>query len=223
MPFPLTHLLVADELLTRKPRKMEDGAQFLLGSISPDAVHHRKDLPTDMAGIGPLKKITHLCPVSDERWGQVTDNKGWIACAKDFLNKHPGDPFAEGYAIHVLVDLYNNMTLWNNFRTNHPHEAADGYKSGYYQDLKNIDLRLYQSLPQVSRIWSLLADAKVCEIPGLVGSEEMQSIQNGILHNDYKPPLPTPNQDYTFLTYEEKLTWIQKAADFVESVLPHGG
>jgi len=219
MPFPLTHLLVADEILARDPRSEADAAQFLLGSLAPDAVHYRKNLPADMGGIGPIKKITHLCPVSDERWGLVTDNSGWIKCVNDFAKSHTG-PLAEGYAIHVLADLYNNMTIWHNFRTQHPLEAAKGYKSDFYTDLRNLDARLFlDSGQQIKKIFHLLAKAKACNMPGLVTAEEIEAIKENILFEQYKASLPTPSCEYTFVTYEETLDFIQKAADFVEEIL----
>jgi len=216
MPFPLTHLLIADELLARRPRPPEDAAQFILGSIAPDAVHYRKNLPSDMSGIGPIKKITHLCPVSEERWGYVTDNDGWLECIRAFVKAHPGS-LAEGYTAHVLADLFNNMTMWRNFRAWHPKEAAKGYRSGYYQDLRNIDFRLYQTLTtQINQIWSLLAKAKAHDMPDLVSEDEINAIRENILYVHYRPPLHRPSQKYSFVTYEKYLKFIQNAADFVE-------
>jgi len=218
MPFPLTHLLVANEILTRHPRSDADAAQFLLGSLAPDAVHYRKDISNEMGGIGPMKKITHLCPVSDERWGFVTDNDGWMECINAFTKAHSG-PLAEGYAAHVITDLCNNMTLWTNFRSRHPQEAAKGYQSGYYWDLQNIDIRLFLDLqPQVKKIFSLLAKAKASDVPGLVTAEEIHAIRENILYKQYKHPLPTPSREYAFVTYEDTSNFIQNAADFVMTI-----
>ena len=219
MPFPLTHLLVADKLLNRRPRLEADAAQFILGSIAPDAVHYRKDISNDMGGIGPIKKITHLCPINDEPWGYVADNAGWVECIKNFVKSHIG-PLAEGYAAHVLTDLYNNKTMWYNFRTRHSQEAAKGYKSGIYGDFRNLDARLFlDSGLQVKNIFHLLANAEACDMQGLVTAEEIEAIKNNILFEQYKTHLPNPSREYTFVTYEETLDFIQKAADFVEEIL----
>ncbi|MCL2361665.1 MAG: hypothetical protein FWC73_07625 [Defluviitaleaceae bacterium] len=220
MAFPLTHLLVADELLTRNPRPEADAAQVLLGSLAPDAVHYRKEIPADMGGIGPIKKISHLCPVSDEPWGKVTDNDGWVEHVRAFVGNYPS-PLAEGYAIHCLTDLYNNMTLWRNFRAWHPVEASKGYKSGYYQDLRNIDFRLYRTLtPQVNRIWHLLAMAEAHDMPRLVTADEIRAINENILYVQYGPVLHKPSEKYSYVTYEKTIRFIQKSADFIQEVLP---
>jgi len=215
MAFPLTHLLVADILLTRHSYDKTEASAFILGSLAPDAVHYRTTIPSDMGGIGATKKITHLCPISEERWGSVTDNTGWVAQVKAFLQSHPG-PLYAGYATHALTDIYNNMTLWERFRTNHPKEAKKGYQSLYYQDLRNIDQRLFQELtPQVDRIWRLLAAAVPRDLPGLITADELRAIQENILYENYKNLEPNLSRDYSFVTYEESLAWMQDAADFV--------
>ncbi|MCL2200150.1 MAG: hypothetical protein FWB80_14655, partial [Defluviitaleaceae bacterium] len=143
MPFPLTHMCVAWRILEKNPLPQKEAAQFMLGAISPDAIHYRAEYQgAEMKNIGPAKKTTHLCPVSEEKWGQVTDNVGWEKIIRDFSRAHRGDPFAQGYASHTLTDLHNNSTLWKTFITNHPTEAAKGYASDYYKDLKAIDTRL---------------------------------------------------------------------------------
>ena len=218
MAFPITHLLVADALLHRRPRSDTDAAQFLLGALAPDAVHYREGFAgAEMKNIGAAKKITHLCPVSDERWGAVTDNEGWIKCIRNWACSIAG-PAAEGYAVHTLTDCYNNLTLWHRFRTRHPAEAAKGYASGYYRDLQEIDLRLYLAHVKGSRIERLLAMAEPCDMPGLVSAEEVRAIRDNILYENYKGRVPAASHEYTFVTYDETLEYIAKTADFIDGM-----
>ncbi|MCL2377779.1 MAG: hypothetical protein FWC77_01480 [Defluviitaleaceae bacterium] len=215
MAFPSTHLLVADALLTRQPRPDRDAAQFILGALAPDGVHYRTGF-TDagMGDIGHAKKITHLCPVSEERWGAVTDNRGWVSSVKTWLQNNSG-PLADGYAAHVLTDLYNNMTLWERIRTQHPAVAAKGYASDYYRDLHEIDLRLYLEHVKNSRIEPLLAKAKPQDMPRLVSAEEIGAIRDNILHENYKSRTPDTNHKYGYVTYDETLDFIAEAVEAV--------
>ena len=209
MAFPITHLLVADALLGNRPD--QDAPQFLLGALAPDAVHYRRGLAgAAMKNIGPAKKVTHLCPVSDEPWGAVTDNGGWVQNVKAWLQNNHG-PLAEGYAIHVLTDIRNNMTLWERFRTMHPEEAAKGYGSDYYRDLQDIDLRLYLSYVKGKKIEKLLAMAKPCDIPGLVSAGELCAIRDNILYENYKDRTPDAAHEYRFVTYGEALVFVADA------------
>ena len=111
------------------------------------------------------------------------------------------------------------MTLWERFRTQYPQEAAKGYDSGYYRDLKEIDIRLYQSQFQGSKIEALLSQAKAQDMPGLVSAEEIHAIRDNILHEHCKGLSPTPGYEYTFVTYDETLEFIQSAADFIGNVI----
>jgi len=219
MAFPLTHLLVAEEVLERFPTLSPE--QFLLGSIAPDAVHYRAEfLNSSQKNIGATKKITHLCPVSDEKWGQVTDNDGWVVCVKNFLSKHLNNSFAQGYAVHVLTDLFNNKTLWHNFRTKHPNVAAKGYSSEYYQDLRKIDLRIYKEVICTGNIFNLLKKATPQDMPGLIFAQEIYEIQNNLLSVAYANiPQNINTSDCKYVTYEDTQKFIKEAADFCLNVL----
>ena len=240
MAFPITHLLVANTLLDRHPRPDTDAAQFLLGVLAPDAIHYREGFAgAEMKNIGAAKKVTHLCPVSDERWGAVTDNEGWIQCIEEFLrtytNSQLGDnvtkkgstmpmlangsnPLIEGYAVHNLTDCYNNMTLWYSFRSKHPAEAAKGYASGYYRDLQEIDIRLYLAYVAGSKIERLLAMAQPFDMPGLVSAKEIRAIRDNILYENYKGRIPLDSHKYTFVTCDDTLDYIVKTADFIDEL-----
>ncbi|MCL2356357.1 MAG: hypothetical protein FWC70_04235 [Defluviitaleaceae bacterium] len=228
MAFPLTHLCVAQKILQKSIgtdsffswRNQLCNAQFLLGSIAPDAVHYRAEF-TDKKSIGATKKITHLCPVSDERWGHVTDNDGWIECAKKFL-RTPGIPspsFVAGYVTHCLTDLWNNKTIWDEFRTNHPEEAAKGYASEYYNELHNIDAQLWFEYPDVAEIMQTLAKSTPEGISGLVSADEVAAIRDNLLHEHFKNAAYEKGREYKFVTYEDTLKFIDDAAEFTFSIL----
>jgi len=213
MPFPLTHLCVSRKILESRPGL--DPAQFLLGSIAPDAVHYRAEFQgAEMSNIGATKKISHLCPVSDQKWGQVTDNDGWIACVEDFL-RGQDDSFAKGYAAHVLTDICNNLTLWNNFRTNHPEEAAKGYASKYYEDLRNIDSRLYNEHPAIPEIMNVLEKSAPVEMLALVTADEVSAIKHNLLYEHCKNISPNPLCEYHFVSYDDTLNFIENTAEFI--------
>jgi len=215
MAFPITHLLVADELLARCPRPGADGAQFMLGALAPDAVHYREGFEgAAMKNIGNAKKVTHLCPVNDEPWGSVTLNDDWIQRVKVWTKNSTG-PMAEGYAVHVLTDIHNNLTLWERFRTQYPTEAAKGYASDYYRDLQEIDIRLYLSHVKDTRIEMLLRCARPYDMPGLVSAGEIGTIRDNILCENYKGRTPVDGYKYAFVSYDEMLVFIDEAVDTI--------
>ncbi|MCL2373358.1 MAG: hypothetical protein FWC78_08160 [Defluviitaleaceae bacterium] len=218
MPFPLTHLLVAGLIMGDLRR--EDMGAFLLGAIAPDGVHYRDAfLGAGMVDIGPAKKVTHLCPVSGERWGQITDNAGWEMRLRDFAAANRGSALHLGYALHGLTDIYNNAGLWNDFRTNHPVEAAKGYSSDYYRDLRSIDARLYLEEFKGSEIPGLLAAAQGQDLPGLVTAAEMHAIRDNLLNVQYAGVEAVPVAEYRFVTYEAVLASVKGAAEYAAGVI----
>jgi len=216
MAFPLTHLLVAERVLEKCPST----ELFVLGSIAPDAIHYRKTLQeASQFGIGPMKKITHLCPISDEKWGFITDNEGWIECVRLFLRQNNG-PLATGYAVHVLTDIFNNKSIWRDFCNNYPQEAAKGYKSDYYRDMRNVDLRLYHEHFKNNHIREMLQRAAPQDIPGLIFKCELEAIQNNLLNVQYvNAPEDVCTDDCFYVTYEQTLKFIDDAAEFCINVI----
>jgi len=219
MAFPLTHLCVAYRILEKLPSPTPE--LFMLGAIAPDAVHFREEFQgATQSNIGPAKKITHLCPVSEEKWGYVTDNEGWIQCVKDFLHTNTNSVIAAGYAVHVLTDIFNNMGVWHKFVTNHPEEAAKGYASNYYQDLRNIDLKIYNDVFKDSNVEKLLQNAIPQSIPGLISSEELHAIQHNLLYTAYASvPEKIDTITYFFINYEQTIDFINDAADFCVRII----
>jgi hypothetical protein len=222
MPFPITHLRVADKVarLLDYSGDNEKTALMLLGCLAPDGVHYRRGLVgASQKDIGATKKNSHLCPKSDEPWGKVTDNDGWITEANNAVKKYLHDPFVIGYAVHVFTDIYTNLTIWKNFCKNHPHEAAKAYKSGYYNEMGKLDLFLYQE-PESEGIIRLLSlvkadDSSLKFIPDRVTKEEVNAIRNSILYEGngiYTTYINRPPAD-TSANYLVTLTQIK---DFIE-------
>ncbi|MCL2287129.1 MAG: hypothetical protein FWC32_12305 [Firmicutes bacterium] len=219
MAFPLTHLCVAYKVLETLPSPAPE--LFMLGSIAPDAVHFRAEfLNATQSNIGPAKKITHLCPVSEERWGRVTDVDGWKNCVRSFLRTNPGNPLAAGYAVHVLTDIYNHISIWENFVTNHPEEAAKGYASEYYKDLRTIDLRIYNEFYKGSEIERLLRNSAPQDMPGLVTAEELLAGRDSLLSAFYANADGTVDTSSCFfVTYQQTLEFINDAAAFCIKII----
>jgi len=220
MAYPFTHLCVASIMLQSLHFTEDAEQQFLLGSIAPDAVHYRTGLVgASKLDIGPIKKTSHLCPVSSERWGQVTDNDGWIRCIKTWLKTHPPtDAFFAGYATHCLTDLYNNLTLWKTYSTTHPEDAALGYNAIYYDDLKKIDARLFFEFENSQDILTKLAQAKpvgimINEKEALVTQQEVHDIMQNIAYEHFKN-VQKPDEHYTYIHYDDVIQYIHDAALF---------
>jgi hypothetical protein len=194
MPFPVTHLYIAERVLTLRPMPEDAAASFLLGAIAPDGVHYRPNFN------GDAKKQTHLCPESDEKWGRVTENDKWQKMVVNLSRFHQSDPFMLGYFTHIISDICNNREIWMPYVKKHPKDAAKGYASDYYKNIEQLDSYLYQQLKPNNRIERLIKKAPIRDAPGLVTAEEVDAIRYNAFTKDIDPT----RKNIFFTSYPDK-------------------
>ena len=228
MSFPITHLRVADLVAQRMQLDNTQTAALLLGALAPDGVHYRaRFAKATQSGIGAAKKLSHLCPPGNERWGQVTDNVGWVAEATRIHRgwQHDGaDYLAMGYIVHVLTDIYNNKTIWHNFRTQYPLEAMKGYAGDYYTEVAALDIALYHEA-ETERIMRLLPQAEVRDFAGRVAANEIDAVRAGLYAQQnrnltvYVGSSVPDVSAHTFVTQHQMERFITDATDFVAKIV----
>lgn len=246
MPYPISHLKIAWEIINRRKNtaeQIEHPEAFLLGSIAPDAVHFA--ITNSNIEVYALKKISHIV-MSDEAWGQVTDNDRWLGDLIGFYNRHlrAGDvepDFLRGYYCHILADMYNNKNVWLPYLKLHPelqNNMIDGQRSTIHNARGTIDKLMYHSWQDKETVWVLLKSATVCRIQDAVVSEtidilradELERIRTHVLYEQYKDigtvantyakatekPSSPDGEIYT-VSDEESFVW--DAVGYVESIL----
>jgi hypothetical protein len=180
MPFPYTHIKAAERFLTLQPMNEDKTAAFLLGCLAPDGVHYREGF------VGADKKLSHLCPVSGEKWGRITENDKWLGLVKDYYTDNgTDDPFILGYCFHIVTDIVNNRDLFMEYWKNNPQDAAKGYQSERQKEWEQIDSRLYQESAERKQTEALLTKGTARDMPGLVSAEEINALRHNIIHVSY--------------------------------------
>lgn len=177
MPFPMTHLAIAINILQSTPQ-IQNPSDFILGSIAPDSVHFRENYNSDM------KKKSHLC-VGDEKWGRVTNNLEWQTSVLSFLECRRNDDnidFIYGYCIHILTDIQNNIHIWTPFLSENKEALEVGMGSIYHKESHDIDYELYLLNPKQKEIWKLLSDSLGYDIPNVVVQDEISKMKHELFH-----------------------------------------
>lgn len=180
MPFAMTHLYIAYNILSNTPQ-IKKPCDFMLGALAPDSVHFRDNYDSDM------KKKSHLC-VGDEKWGRVTNNEEWLKNVLAFLQEHKhmeNADFIYGYCSHILADIQNNIKIWTPFLIENRESLEKGLGSVYHQESYNLDYALYLMKPQRKVIWEMLEKAAGYDIPNVVVGEEVNKMKHHILHNQF--------------------------------------
>ncbi len=210
MPFPMVHLCIAHEIVITTPT-IKNPAEFLLGSMAPDAVHFRQGFVHEM------KKRTHVC---DEEWGNATDNEGWtenvLQLLRDNLNTH--SDFVCGYCCHIFADIQNNIKFWIPSKELYREELSRGISPMHKQD-HLIDYQLYQTYPGREQIWRLLDEAQALEIPGVSVKSELEEMKNSILYKQFKDERAPADSAAVAKRFE----FIQNEAVFIKNILEGQG
>jgi hypothetical protein len=162
MPLPMVHLAISVHMHELTNDDLTPA--FLLGSISPDAIHTRSNTKRDD------KNRTHLLGTSE------LDTRRRI---RELLVHHweRGSStirFVEGYAAHLLADRLWVQTIFRSFRARIPEGTSqEGLRSLYYRETDWIDLDLYRRVPWRERVWRKLAVAEPVRFECLLTAEEI--------------------------------------------------
>lgn len=203
MPLPLVHFGVAKYYVDHVNRNL-DTSDLYLGSISPDAVHKRIN-PEPNA-----KSISHL----------YVDGDSWLKNALNFYESNKTNPFAVGYCIHILTDIYWRDTINKEFKEKYDRDttAIQDSRMAYYNDTDQLDLVLFNTCIWRNEIWIDLESAHAQSLKGLVSSDEVDAWKQRTLHwydsgeSEHKNPI-------RYITLEDLHSFIEKCGNFAVELL----
>lgn len=180
MPFAMTHLYIAYNIL-RNTTQIKKPCDFMLGALAPDWVHFVDNYNSDM------KKKSHLC-FGDEKWGRTTNNQEWLKNALDFLHENKNVEkvdFIYGYCFHIIADIQNNIKIWTPFLLENKEDLEKGLGSIYHKESYDMDYELYLRNPNEKVIFEMLENATGCDIPNVVGEDEINKMKHNILNSQF--------------------------------------
>jgi hypothetical protein len=173
MPLPMVHLFVTERIF--KEKGIDINADFLLGSISPDAIHMREnttrvDKQRTHFGMGEnstVEDIFHnnMRPFFDP----LRENEQWFW-------------FAKGYMSHVITDLFWQQTVFRDFKSKISGEQINNERSLYYMDTDQIDFNFYKKEPWRPSFWEVLGMSTAVDIPDILSAEEIEKWKMRTLH-----------------------------------------
>jgi hypothetical protein len=212
----MIHLYVAKQIADMHPQLINSLPQYYLGVLSPDSVHFRSDFkPND-------KNTSHLT-AGDERWGETTKTDEWLANVLSFLSRYENTDnwdFAFGYAVHILVDLCNNIHVFMGLRLQGKVDMDSYYDGTFHREQAAIDLLLAREFPYKDEIWALLEKAEPLTIPGIVYADDVEKIKENILHIQYADMSSEVTGNEIF-TYDDSKALIEKAVAFTAEKLDY--
>ncbi len=170
MSYLMTHLIIANEFYKKTDIDIKNKAQFLLGSLAPDAVHMRE------AYTPAYKERSHVLP-EHIRWGYVRTAEQveeWRRNICRFYHENKDRTerdYILGYTIHMLTDDFNCIKIFGPAINESNLEFADFMKI-YREDAIAMDNYLYHSYGESRELFELLLTTEAVEMPGMITAAE---------------------------------------------------
>jgi len=185
--------------------------EFYLGSISPDAIHMRKDANWQN------KRITHL----------HADGEHWKDNVLDFLRQNKAKSnykFLLGYGIHILTDILWNETIYSEFKIKYERDSAptQDITWAYYNDTDQLDFELYKKIHWREEVWNLLEKAKPFDIDDILSAEEIKAWNERTLHW-YDSGSSYHKHPIKYISYKDITDFAQTAGKTIRNTLAEEG
>ncbi len=185
MSFQMIHMEIAYRLLASFPQ-IGHPAEFILGSVAPDAVHMNPHFDVN------TKVKSHLYEDCGP-WGDTQDSGQWRRNIRAYFERgvvSEAEParrdLALGICVHCLTDHWNDIRIWKEAqRVYLPTMAFAEFRENYYREYRCIDWWLYQNGKNTAEICRLLADAVCFSAEGLVDGAELERLKKHLLCEQY--------------------------------------
>jgi len=156
LPLPMIHMLVADKAAAKA--EMNISGRLLLGSIAPDAVRMRDGASREES------RQAHL---------QQEDVKAGWNSARAIIKQRRDDPFAVGYALHIMTDILWRMGPFKEFLQLRPEDVTEqAWRRVYNRDMAYTGSWLYAQ-SRSRELWKIIMAAPPMEFDGLVTAAEV--------------------------------------------------
>lgn len=185
MSLQMIHMEIAYRLLEYLPQ-IEHPAEFILGSVAPDAVHMNPDYDVSS------KVKSHLFENCGP-WGDTQDYKQWQNNIEAYFERiaavqeePAGRDFMLGICVHCLTDRWNDIRIWRKAQSEFlPAMAFEAFREAFYREQRSIDNWLYQNSENTAQIRKLLSNAESFEIEDFVDREELENLRKHLLTVQY--------------------------------------
>ena len=191
MPGPITHLVIANEVLKNISSSIAiDEADFLSGALAPDAIHARAGF------VRKDKKRTHLRQGIPDAEFHTNDNQELFNIRiEEFVREYlanDGEKFSLhlGYLVHLLTDESMLLTIRQDFTSSLIEEGIVPSDKEFFlrmmHDLDSNDNNLFNMYEDMTAIREMLVDYKSEGISGLLSAQELNNSRRWVIDNCFE-------------------------------------
>lgn len=201
----MVHLAVAVNMYG-----IEGSGDFLLGNISPDAIHTRPH--TELQD----KLSVHLADIPDQRFKRA---RQLFANNRNDGDDAHGFGFVGGYVTHLLTDHLWQELVIAPFHQQVPVTLAHSAKRKlYYRETDQNDFDLYHRMPWRGAVWAALSHTSPGDFEPFFTSAEITQWRDRVL-KWFDDGGKEPKIEPVYISYDDTLRFIDRAAAEIKSVL----
>jgi hypothetical protein len=211
MPFPMSHLYIAQNILNNIPVKIKDISQYYLGTLAPDAIHFRKNYDRSQ------KRKSHLY-INLEKYDLEYFTEKWKTNVIElFLENESGKnyEFLTGYCIHIMADIYSHKNIWTPFELEFSNRKDIDYKKTYSDESLSVDLEIFQRNKYEEKLFPIINQAKGFDFLDLILKTDLCGMKNNIINIQYrnKPQINTIQNKH--ITYDKSVENNKRMIEYI--------
>ena len=206
----MTHMEIAYNLA--EIMGIDEGrAEFILGSIAPDAVPFTEPLRAE-------KIHTHLFENCGP-WGDTQDYEQWLVNIKDFRGKYVKDEqdtrkkmFLLGICVHCFTDYWNDLMIWRVAQKRMmPPMNFEEFKAAYYPEAQRLGVWQFQNSPRAKEIMELMMASEEYDFEDYTKIADLKNIKDWLLNVQFNVPEKVDVSGHKYYTKEMLLEFTDEA------------
>lgn len=216
MAYTMTHILTAEKALKYFP-EVSCSSTYILGAISPDAVHAD---PNYTVG---LKEKSHLF-TSGLKWGEICDWEKagpWLENIRKYYlvnrNRYNID-FLLGYIVHLITDVYSSMYFYtpfiNSIKDDYEHAIEQFKKESY-----GVNFYLFSVYSESNDLRKILHTGEAVALEGVIKKEDIEKRIDQLFEFEFQGWDISHIKEYSICRIEDMEQLIQGAALYIKKIL----
>lgn len=215
MPFPMTHLVVAREIIKLSPN-IQYPEDFYMGALAPDSVHFRGNFTDE------YKKVSHICRPS-WLWGKTVEGEVWKQDILAYFRGHERDAdnhdFLCGYICHLLLDNAWYVEHWRPFCEKYPEETEKLRENPSHKECYDLDTHYYERLAGEGIVLKAIGEAVPKELPGLMVRDELSRMIDSLRDEQYRDRPLVDTSRFVYISEDWANLFIMRQAREISGIL----
>ena len=212
MSWPMSHLYIAQNILSTGKINVKNISQYYLGTIAPDAIHFRDNYDRSQ------KRVSHLYEKIDK---SNIDNyvKEWELNTINFFNNNctkDNFDFILGYCLHLMADIYMYKHVWKPFIELFKDRNDINYHDIYNKENLAVDFDIFKNQDYKQKLFMVIKESQEIDFCGLITKNDLNGIKNNILNVQYNEKIFRNSKENKYVLLEKSMEINDKIIEYTK-------